>query len=60
MRDTYKIGGEALEGLSYVDVVVMDKTGTITEGKPRVTDVITPAHVSRRTCFGFSSPREKF
>ena len=35
-----------MEGLElYVDVVVMDKTGTITEGKPRVTDVITSAHV---------------
>ena len=33
-------GGEALERLQGLDVVVFDKTGTITEGKPAVTDVI--------------------
>ncbi|MSV34137.1 MAG: cadmium-translocating P-type ATPase [Bryobacterales bacterium] len=30
-------GGEALEKLRGVDTVVLDKTGTVTEGKPRVT-----------------------
>jgi Cu+-exporting ATPase len=30
-------GGEALEKLHRVDVIVFDKTGTVTEGRPRVT-----------------------
>ncbi len=34
-------GGAALEAAGTVDVVVLDKTGTVTEGRPAVTDVIT-------------------
>lgn len=34
-------GGEALETTYKIDTVVFDKTGTITEGKPRVINIIT-------------------
>ena len=33
--------GEALQSLSQIDWVVMDKTGTITAGKPEVTEIVT-------------------
>lgn len=33
--------GEALETAHNIDTVVLDKTGTLTEGKPFVTDIIT-------------------
>ena len=33
-------GGAVLEGLGKITAVALDKTGTLTEGKPKVTDVI--------------------
>ncbi len=36
---------EALENLHHVDTVVLDKTGTLTTGKPEVTDIL-PGEVS--------------
>ncbi len=35
--------GEALERAHKLDTVVLDKTGTLTQGRPQVTDVITAA-----------------
>lgn len=39
---------EALEGACSVDVVVMDKTGTVTEGAPKVTDVVVATGATER------------
>jgi P-type Cu+ transporter len=33
-------GGESLERIRSLTTVVLDKTGTVTEGKPRVTDIL--------------------
>jgi len=41
-------GGLYLEALAKVDCVVMDKTGTLTFGKPLVTDIITIAECGLR------------
>ncbi|MHB1452351.1 MAG: heavy metal translocating P-type ATPase [Saccharofermentanales bacterium] len=34
-------GGEALESTHSITTVILDKTGTITEGRPALTDIIT-------------------
>src|ERR1700727_1280528 len=39
-------GGEALQRLEKIDTVVLDKTGTITEGRPQVTEVLLAAQES--------------
>ena len=36
-------GGDALERLARVDTVVVDKTGTLTRGRPEVTEVVSGA-----------------
>jgi len=33
-------GGEALERAGAIDTVILDKTGTVTEGRPAVTDIV--------------------
>jgi Cu+-exporting ATPase len=37
-------GGDALQQLEKIDTVVLDKTGTITAGRPQVTDVLLATH----------------
>jgi Cu+-exporting ATPase len=47
-RGVYIRNGESLEMASKLTMIVFDKTGTITEGKPRVTDFITIAKKSEQ------------
>ena len=44
--------GDALQELSEVDVVALDKTGTVTEGQPTLTDVIVTDGFDRKHVLG--------
>ena len=44
--------GEALESAGSVDTVLLDKTGTITQGRPAVTDIIPLSGVSELDLLG--------
>ena len=50
---------EALERFAGVDVLVVDKTGTLTEGKPALTDVITTGDVADTDLLGVAAALEK-
>lgn len=51
--------GEALEIAQSVDTVVMDKTGTITEGRPEVTSVVAADGVSEQELLAIAAGLEK-
>jgi Cu+-exporting ATPase len=50
---------EALERLEKVDTLVVDKTGTLTEGKPRVTAVVPAVGFDESTVLSFCASLEK-
>lgn len=47
-----------LEGASRIDAIVLDKTGTLTEGRPKVTDVIAIGNVSEELILQYSASAE--
>ena len=51
--------GDALENAQQVDMVLLDKTGTITEGKPAVTDVLPLAGQSEQQLLALAGSAEK-
>ena len=52
-------GGEALETTHLIDTIVFDKTGTITEGKPEVTDIVTANGIERDWLLQIAASAEK-
>ena len=55
-------GGEALERAQSIDTVVLDKTGTVTQGKPSVVELVArgASHVDERTLLQLAASVERF
>jgi Cu2+-exporting ATPase len=47
-----------LEGASKINAIVLDKTGTLTEGKPKVTDVIAAGNISEEDILQYAASVE--
>ncbi len=50
--------GEALEALAHVDTVLLDKTGTVTQGRPRLTSVWAAPGISEEMMLGWAAAVE--
>lgn len=50
---------EALERLEKIDTLVVDKTGTLTEGKPRVTAILAVAGISEEDLLATAASLER-
>ncbi|NNF73035.1 MAG: copper-translocating P-type ATPase, partial [Rhodobacteraceae bacterium] len=51
--------GDALQELSTVNVIALDKTGTVTEGQPTLTDVVVAEGFDRETVLGLIAAVEE-
>jgi len=50
---------EALEAFERIDTIVIDKTGTLTEGKPKLTSIATAPDVDENTLLRLAASVEK-
>jgi len=51
--------GDALQQAGKLNVIVLDKTGTVTQGKPSVTDIKSLSHTSDEECLILAASLEK-
>jgi len=54
----YIRNGESLESAAKLNVIVFDKTGTITEGKPKVTDLLKLSRMSQEKIISLAASAE--
>lgn len=52
-------GGDALEATHKIETIVFDKTGTITEGEPKVTDIVTTGDKTKDELLRLCASAEK-
>lgn len=53
-------GGKYLELLARADVLLVDKTGTLTLGQPQITDVVSLNGLSRSALLGLAASAERY
>lgn len=52
-------GGEHLETTHHIDTVIVDKTGTVTNGKPELTDIVVASGIGEEEFLSFIGAAEK-
>ncbi|MFY9588400.1 MAG: heavy metal translocating P-type ATPase [Actinomycetota bacterium] len=50
---------EALETAHKIDTAVLDKTGTVTQGKPQVTDVVSTSRLSEKSLLLYAASADR-